>query len=323
LDLIGRVSTCDETVLICGATGTGKELAGRAIHYLGGRRDHPFVPVNCGGIPDTLLESEFFGHERGAFTDARDRRQGLLAEARGGTLFLDEVEAMSSRAQVVLLRFLQDQRFRPLGASGMVTADVRIIAATNADLEELVRRNQFRRDLLFRLSVLIVPLPALRERTGDPALLAQAFLNRFSETYRRPPKRLSAASIEWLGQHDWPGNVRELESTILRAYLVGKSEEIDLAGADQSRPSPIDAPVAADVSNDTDGPRPFRQAKASAVFEFERAYLTDLLRCAGGNLSLAARRAEKDRSTLKRLLRRHGIEPSAFGLQRSASRYAG
>jgi DNA-binding NtrC family response regulator len=323
LDLIGRVSACDETVLVSGETGTGKELAGRAIHYLGSRRDHPFVPVNCGGIPDTLLESEFFGHERGAFTDARDRRQGLLAEARGGTLFLDEVEAMSSRAQVVLLRFLQDQRFRPLGSSGMVTADVRIIAATNADLEQLVRHAQFRRDLLFRLSVLIVPLPPLRERTGDPALLAQKFLDRFSETYRRPPKRLSSASVAWLGKHDWPGNVRELESLILREYLVGEGDEIVLAGAEPANPPPVDDEVAVDTSNAIDGARPFRQAKASAVCEFERAYLRDLLRRAGGNVSLAARIADKDRTTLKRLLRRHGIDPSAFGLPSSAPRFAG
>jgi DNA-binding NtrC family response regulator len=326
LDLIGRVSACDETVLVCGETGTGKELAGRAIHYLGSRRDHPFVPVNCGGIPDTLLESELFGHERGAFTDARDRRQGLLAEARGGTLFLDEVEAMSARAQVVLLRFLQDQRFRPLGSSGMLTADVRIVAATNADLEQLVRRNQFRRDLLFRLSVLIVPLPPLRERAGDPTLLAQTFLDRFSETYHRPPKRLTAASIDWLGRHDWPGNVRELESLILREYLVGKGEDIDLAGAAPAHPSRLGDEVAADgadASNAGGSPRPFRQAKASAVCEFERAYLTDLLRRTGGNLSLAARRAEKDRTTLKRLLRRHGIDPSAFGFPTSAPRFAG
>jgi DNA-binding NtrC family response regulator len=323
LDLIGRVSACDETVLVSGETGTGKELAGRAIHYLGSRRDHPFVPVNCGGIPDTLLESEFFGYERGAFTDARDRRQGLLAEARGGTLFLDEVEAMSGRAQVVLLRFLQDQSFRPLGSSRMVTADVRIIAASNADLQQLVRQNQFRRDLLFRLSVLIVPLPPLRERTGDPAVLAQTFLDRFSETYRRPPKRLSAASVDWLGKHDWPGNVRELESLILREFLVGADEQIDLTGAlPGDSPSVVDR-IAADASNGVDGPRPFRQAKESAVCAFERAYLTDLMRRSGGNLSLAARRAEKDRTTLKRLLRRHGIDPSAFGFPNPAPRFAG
>lgn len=315
LDLICRVAACDETALVYGETGTGKELAGRAIHYLGSRRDHPFVPVNCGGIPDTLLESEFFGHERGAFTDARDRRQGLVAEARGGTLFLDEVEAMSGRAQVVLLRFLQDQRFRPLGSSTMVAGDVRVVAATNADLEELARNNQFRRDLLFRLSVLVVPLPALRDRTGDPLLLAQTFLARFCETYRRPPKRLSAASVEWLGKHHWPGNVRELESLILREYLVGKDESIDLTRGDPgwAAAAPPPAPAAGVAARSSvRGPRPFRQAKATAVSEFERAYLIELLRDAGGNLSLAARCAQKDRTTLKRLLRRHGLDPAAF-----------
>jgi DNA-binding NtrC family response regulator len=319
LDLIARVAACDETALVSGETGTGKELAARAIHYLGSRRDCPFVPVNCGGIPDTLLESELFGHERGAFTDARDRRQGLLAEARGGTLFLDEVEAMSARAQVVLLRFLQDQRFRPLGSSAMLTGDVRIVAATNADLEELVRQNLFRRDLLFRLSVLVVPLPPLRERAGDPVLLAQVFLERFSQAYRRPPKRLSAASAHWLARHQWPGNVRELESMILREYLVGTGQEIELGGATAELVLPTveqRATGATDRGDDAggvDGPRSFRQAKARAVSQFERAYLTELLRHARGNLSLASRQAEKDRSTLKRLLRRHGIDPAAFG----------
>jgi DNA-binding NtrC family response regulator len=191
-----------------------------------------------------------------------------------------------------------------------MVGDVRVIAATNADLGELVRQKQFRSDLLFRLSVLVVDLPALRERTGDPVLLAETFLARFSQTYRRPPKRLSAESIEWLGEHSWPGNVRELESVILREYLLGKGESIELSGSERPGKQPLHSEKPAGVPV-AEALRPFRQAKARAVSEFERAYLLDLLRHAGGNLSLAARHAQKDRTTLKRLLRRHGIEPTA------------
>ena len=318
--LVSRVAGCQETALISGETGTGKELIARAIHYLGQRRGGPFVPVNCGGIPDTLLEGEFFGHERGAFTDARERRTGILAEARGGTLFLDEIEAMSGRAQVVLLRFLQDQQFRPLGSSATVTGDVRIVAATNANLSELASQEKFRRDLLFRLSVLVVEMPPLRERPGDPELLAQTFLARFSQRYRRPAKRLSVAASRWLARHDWPGNVRELESLILREFLMSEGEEIELPGSNENVPPS----VALDGQGESSTParqqliecQSFRLAKADAVANFERRYLDELLQLTEGNLSLAARRAGKDRTTLKRLMRRHGVDRRAFGPSR-------
>jgi DNA-binding NtrC family response regulator len=328
--LIGRVARFDATTLILGETGTGKELAARAIHYLGLRRDHPFVPINCGGMPDTLLENELFGHERGAFTDARERRDGLLNQARGGTLFLDEIEAMSPRAQVVLLRFLQDQRFRPLGSSTVVTGNVRLIAAGNADLAAMVRGGQFRRDLFFRLSVLVVRLPPLRERPGDSSLLAKTFLCRFSRAYGIS-KRLAPTSFAWLEEQEWPGNVRELENLILREYLLGEGPEIDLrhpvveapiqrtsVSEEPPPPSPAatgPAPRGSAASarrreeSTGQGTLPFRQAKAAAVAEFERAYLEGLLAEAGGNFSLAARQAGKDRTTLRRLLRRHGLDP--------------
>jgi DNA-binding NtrC family response regulator len=308
--LLARIARYDATTLIQGETGTGKELAARAIHYLGPRREHPFVPINCGALPDSLVESELFGYERGAFTDAKERRRGLLDEARGGTLFLDEIEGMSPRAQMVLLRFLQDQQFRPVGSTTVVTGNVRLIAASNADLAALASQHQFRRDLWFRLSVLVIRLPPLRARTGDPVLLAETFIDRFSRRYGVPPRRLSAASRRWLEEYSWPGNVRELESLILREVLLGDEDagvEIDLA-----RPATSGSPNAPDgMSTDRRpgrGSRPFRQAKAEAVAEFERTYLRQLLAEAQGNVSLAARWAGKDRTTLKRLLRRHGLD---------------
>jgi two-component system response regulator GlrR len=178
--LIERIAACDHPVLIEGETGTGKEIAARAIHYLGARRRFPFIPVNCGAIPDSLVESALFGHVRGAFTDARESQPGIIAQARGGTLFLDEIEAMSMRAQVALLRFLQDKQYAPIGGATMIASDVRVVAATNADLSQMARAGSFRSDLLFRLNVLKLHLPPLRERSGDVLLLAEHFMQRLN-----------------------------------------------------------------------------------------------------------------------------------------------
>src|SRR6185436_2379407 len=188
--MIEKMSAFDAPVVIEGETGTGKELAARAIHYRGARAAGPFVPVNCGALPDTLVENELFGHARGAFTDARDARQGVIAQAQGGTLFLDEVEALSHKAQVALLRFLEDFEYRPLGGGEVRTADVRIIAAGNTDLGAAAKAGAFRQDLLFRLNVLPVDLPPLRVRGRDIVCLAEMFLQRFADQYGRAPKRL-------------------------------------------------------------------------------------------------------------------------------------
>ncbi len=230
--LISRVARCDATALIQGETGTGKEVAARAIHYLGARREHAFVPINCAGLPDSLLESELFGHERGAFTDARERRQGLLAEARGGTLPRRsrgyERAHASGPAQVLAGQVLQ-----ALGSNTLIDSDVRLVAASNADLGVLSQQGLFRRDLLFRLSVLVVPLPPLRERRGDAEILAESFLDRFSKTYGFPRRTLSSVSRQWLASYGWPGNVRELESLVLRELLLGDGagDEIDLTSS--------------------------------------------------------------------------------------------
>jgi DNA-binding NtrC family response regulator len=295
LQIIERFATTDATVLVQGETGTGKELAARALHYLSRRREMPFIPVNCGGLPDSLLESEFFGHERGAFTDAKRASRGLVAQAEGGTLFLDEVEAMTPRAQVVLLRFLQDHKYRPVGGLQVSSSDVRIVASSNVDLEELVHRGQFRRDLLFRLSILSVTMPPLRQRGHDVVLLADHFLDRFAVQYRRSSKRLCAETIGWLLAHDWPGNIRELENLMLRGFLLADDATIRIGAA----------------ANDARDDQTFKSAKARAVAQFEKTYLSRLLAATCGNISLAARISRKDRSALNKLVKKHGLRVAA------------
>jgi len=188
LQQIDRFARCDAALLINGETGIGKELVARAIHYLSQRRDGPFIPVNCGAIPDSLIGSELFGHSRGAFTDAREARQGLIAQAEGGTLFLDELETLSASGQVALLRFLQDHEYRPLGASQSRLANVRVIGATNANLAALAKQGTFRQDLLYRLNVLTLDLPPLRSRGDDAVVLAQAFLRTLCSRYQQPQR---------------------------------------------------------------------------------------------------------------------------------------
>src|SRR6266850_2109714 len=217
----------DGVVLIDGETGTGKELVARAIHQLGPRAARPFVAVNCGALVDTLLEGELFGHERGAFTDAHARRQGLIAHAAGGTLFLDEAETLSPRAQVVLLRVLQERTFRAVGSSSEQRVDVRFIAATNAGLDRLVQSGQFRADLYYRLCVFSVTLPPLRQQREDILPLATHFLSLHARNDGFVP-RLSAATMRALLTFEWPGNVRELQSAIVRAVHLAKDGVIEV-----------------------------------------------------------------------------------------------
>ena len=304
LRVIERVAAVDVGVLIQGETGTGKELAARALHYLSPRRNFAFVPVNCGALPDNLLESELFGHERGAFTDAKRASPGLVTQAERGTLFFDEVEAMTPRAQVVLLRFLQDHQYRSVGGGVVRRADVRIVAASNADLDDMVERGQFRRDLLFRFGVLCVTMPALRDREGDTILLARHFLDRFSAQYGQPARQLHPAAIARLRAHDWPGNVRELENLILRQILLDEADGIE--------PIPARASAKAPGAEGSESPLAFSSAKAIAVAQFEETYLRRLLTRTAGNISLAARLSGKDRSTLNKLVKKHGLKSEQF-----------
>ena len=308
LEMVLRMASCEATVLVQGETGTGKELVAGALHYLSRRRDGPFISVNCGAIPDSLFEAEVFGHVRGAFTDAREARQGLIAQARGGTLFLDEVEALSPRGQVALLRFLQNQEYRPVGGSLVQNADVRVIASTNAELCRLVAQGTYRQDLLFRLTVLVVELPPLRSRGDDVVVLAQAFLDRLSRQYARPPRVLDTESLAYLRAHAWPGNVRELENLIHREFLMSDAPRMRLGSAAAPRRD-ARTPASHQGVLTANG---FREAKARAIEEFERAYLVELLKRAHGNVSLAARLAGKERSRLGKLIRKHGLSQAAF-----------
>ncbi|MFO1302101.1 MAG: sigma-54 dependent transcriptional regulator [Burkholderiales bacterium] len=302
LRLIERLSTCDATVLIYGETGTGKELAARAIHYRSARSRGPFIPVNCGAIPDDLMESEFFGHARGAFTGAHETREGVIGQAESGSLFLDEVETLSPRGQVALLRFLQDSRYRAVGSSAARNADIRVLVATNVDLQSLVRAGVFRADLLFRLNVMRLDLPPLRSRGDDVVLLAAGFIERFSRLYERPPRRLTAGAIDFMLRHPWPGNVRELENLIHREILMSDGDEIDLAEARADAIAPAEAAASGG----------FAEAKAECIARFEREYLSNLLHKTGGNISMAARLCGKERSRLTKLLKKHRLDRGSF-----------
>jgi DNA-binding NtrC family response regulator len=295
-----RLAACDATVIVTGESGTGKELIARALHYLGPRRGRPFVPVNCGALPEGLFENEVFGHVRGAYTHASTSQLGLVEQANGGTLLFDEIDALSPRSQAALLRFLEDRAYRPLGADRARTADVRVIAATNADLSGRVVGGHFRADLLHRLEVLNLHLPALRERVEDIGPLAEHFLSRLTARYGGPAKHLTGPCLSALAAKAWPGNVRELENWLHRRWLLSDGSTIEAEEA------PLDpAPPSLDAAG-------FQAHKAAIVAAFERSYLEGLLRQHAGNISGASREAAKERKTFKRLLAKHGISPDAY-----------
>jgi DNA-binding NtrC family response regulator len=290
------------TVLISGETGTGKELFARAIHYQGPRRGKPFIPVNCGALPDHLFENELFGHVKGAFTDASSAEKGLIAEAGGGTLFLDEVDALSHAGQVKLLRFLQDGEYRPVGSARTVITDVRVIAATNADLMKQVESKLFRDDLYYRLNFLSLAIPSLRERIEDVVPLAAHFLDRYAKQGGQEPRLLSSGAREKLMAYWWPGNIRELESVITRSLTFSAAPILD---ADD-----IDLPSASDEI--IPRTRSLRDAKSRTVQAFERGYLANLLATYQGNVTHAAKAAGKERRTFQRLLRKHNLSRHSF-----------
>jgi len=301
LAMLPTIAGCDAGVLILGETGSGKEVYARAIHYSSARSTRPLVAVNCGAIPAELLESELFGHVRGAFTNAYAARAGLVREAEGGTLFLDEIDSLPAAAQSKLLRFLQDMEYRPVGGDALQHADVRVIAASNQDLPALVEHGQFRRDLFFRLHVLTVTLPPLRERAEDICALALRFLQQFASQNKRPTLGLSPQAVKRLLAHDWPGNVRELKHVIERAVLMADTATIQ---AEDLQLPLHEGPLDAEES--------FRSAKSRIVDAFERCYIERLLVSSHGNITLAAQMAKKNRRAFFELIRKHGISTERF-----------
>lgn len=295
------IAGCPANVLIMGETGTGKEVCAQAVHYLSARSSRPWVAVNCGALPVELVETELFGHVKGAYTTAHASRSGLVREAEGGTLFLDDVDCLPLAAQAKLLRFLQEGEYRPVGSNTVMHSDVRVIAASNGNLNTLATQGRFRQDLYFRLNVLNLVLPPLRERSDDIPVLALHFTQQFSRQFNRVVGTLSPSAIRKLFAHHWPGNVRELKHVIERAVLMCNGPilladdiEIDLGNV---------APADEDC---------FRAAKARVIENFERGYLEKLLAAHGGNVTHAAKAAQKDRRAFFELMRKHLLAPQRF-----------
>lgn len=301
IEKIPIIAISDAPVLLSGETGTGKELCVRAIHDLSTRTNFPFVPVECGTIAEHLAENEFFGHTRGAFTDAHADQKGLVAMAEGGTLFLDEIDALSLPIQAKLLRLIEEGRYRPLGSDRFSWANIRVIAASNRDIESMVREKQFRADLYFRLNVFQLRLPALRERRGDLSLLADHFLERFSRGAGKRPKPISPAALRLLERYNWPGNIRELHNILQQAFLFCHGPQI--------LPSHIYLPVPAEEELPL---TKFRSSKALVIERFERDYIKNLLSKHGGNVARAASEAGKDRRSFKRLMAKYKIARAEF-----------
>ena len=303
--LIESVAPVDATVLVLGESGTGKELIARAIHRRSARKQKPLVAINCAALTESLLESELFGHARGAFTGANAARRGLFDEASGGTLFLDEVADLSPATQVKLLRALQEGEIRPVGSNESHRVDVRIVAATNRSLVECVAAGTFREDLYYRLNVIEIDLPPLRERVEDIPVLAQHFLQKHAKRLGKNVTTIEPAALDRLRHHNWPGNVRELEHAIERGVILAKGESIG-PEAVPTIPGMPRAGTGSVVGAALD--KPFPQAKQDAMAAFERSYVESVLGRAGGSIAEGARIAGLDPSNFRRLMRRAGVE---------------
>jgi two-component system NtrC family response regulator len=294
-ELVQRVAPTDATVLIGGENGTGKELVAHAIHQASPRREGPFVPINCGAIPEQLLESELFGYERGAFTDAYRTREGRIELADGGTLFLDEIGELPIHLQVKLLRFLQDHQIERVGGRESMQVDVRVVAATNQDLKAAMAGGRFREDLFYRLSVINIPVPPLRERGEDVSRLADYFLDFYSRHYRRKVKGFTQSAMRAIQAHPWPGNVRELENRVQRAVIMAPESTL--------RPEDLEL-----------GEAPARRGRSlqEARDQTERDLLVDALTRNAGNVTRAARELDVSRPSFHDLMRKHGLDAARY-----------
>jgi len=307
VQLVSRVAPASSTVLISGETGTGKELIARAIHYNSPRKDAPFIVADCAALTESLLESELFGHVRGAFTGAVKDRKGLVEAARGGTLFLDEISTISQSVQGSLLRLIQEHEIRPVGSDRSVSVDVRLVAASNRDLRQMSGEGDFRDDLFYRLSVFTIALPPLRERTEEIPLLTHHFIRQFAERLEKPLAGITPRAMTALEMHDWPGNVRELQNVIERACLLADNGHIDV----DDLPTIIGEQQTDewdDVPTDAAGlAARKKELRAEAVDRLEKLFLLKSLKAAQWNVSLAARNTGILRPNLHAMMRKHGI----------------
>jgi DNA-binding NtrC family response regulator len=312
IDIIGRAAAVDSPVLLLGESGTGKELLARALHDRGPRRPGPFLALNCSAIPETLLESQLFGHRRGAFTDAREDRRGLFQEADGGTMFLDEIGDMALPLQAKLLRVLEERAIRPLGAEASVRVDVRVVAATHRDLEAHIKAERFRQDLFFRLAVITVRVPPLRERPEDLVPLVTALLEKHRRRLGRAACTVSPAALERLRGHRWPGNVRELENALERALVLGRDDVIGPLDLPEIPEAATTATAVPDRAPAPDGTRGAGVGPGSdrPLGDIERDHILSTLRGVRGNKTAAARILGVDRKTLYRKLRGYGVDPA-------------
>jgi len=306
-DLVESVSYSTATVLIQGESGTGKELVARATHYRSPRRDKAFVAVNCSALTETLLESELFGHVKGAFTGATTDKKGLFEAASGGTIFLDEIGEIPPSMQVKLLRVLQEGEVKRVGDTGTRKVDVRTIAATNKDLQAMMKDGTFREDLFYRLNVITVALPPLRERVDDVPALSYHFLQRYNQKLGKGLTGFSTDVIQLLQNYRWPGNVRELENVVERAVVLAREEAVQVRDLPQHF---RDDSFTKNSDMDDFGNLPFNAAKKLAVQAFEHRYLTRIMTRTDGNISMASREAGLDRSNFRRILKKHGIDSS-------------
>ena len=304
-ETIEQVAGSDVDVLVVGETGTGKELVARSIHRRSGRAAGPFVPVDCGAIPESLLESEFFGHEQGAFTGADSRRIGLVEFADGGTFFLDELGELPPVLQAKLLRMLQERKIRRVGGREEIEVDVRIVAATGRNLEEMIRQNRFRQDLYYRINVVRIDLPPLRERGDDIGLLAEYMAHRYGREMGRPITSITPEAYQVLAQYRWPGNVRELQNVIRRGLALAKGPMIGL----EDLPDEL---VAAAGEGRSSGDLGYFELRDQHVARFEQQYLKELLARHQGDVRTAAIEAKLPRGTLYRLMKKHGLDSDAF-----------
>lgn len=297
-------------VMIAGETGTGKELCARAVHFASRRRGGPFIVVDCAALPDHLVENELFGHAQGAYTDARTSQKGLVALAERGSLFLDEIDSLSLVAQSKLLRFLEDRVYRPLGSDRFLKADVRLLAATNKPLEQLVKNGQFRSDLFYRLNVLVLHLPPLRDRIEDIGLLARHFITEAAGEFEVAPPTLSESLLQELESYDWPGNVRELRNVIRRAVALCDGSALNLPDGQAllKHQSPVTPPV--DITQ-------FKHARQGVIDAFEKTFVQQLLDKHCGNITRAAMEVGKERRAFGRLVKKHGLASGQSGSPRT------